>query len=86
MAPSRRWAGQVGAGSTRARDGAGALATPTAAGMALKAWEGIRGAAAAVAAPSWCGLDTPAPVVLPSSQAFVAAALRLAFFVRPQRL
>jgi len=54
--------------------------------MALKAWEGMHGATAAMAAPSWCVLDTPAPVVLPSSQAFEAAALRLAFFVRPQRL
>jgi len=54
--------------------------------MALKSWEGLHGAVAAMNAPSWCGLDTPAPVVLPSSQAFVAAALRLAVFVRPQRL
>jgi hypothetical protein len=54
--------------------------------MALKAWEGLHGGIAATAAPIWRGLDTPAPAVLPSSQAFVAAALRLAFFVRPRRL
>ncbi len=31
---------------------------PTAAAVALKAWEGMRGAIAAMGGPSWGGVDT----------------------------
>ena len=61
------------------------LATPTAAGMALKAWDGRRGGDAAMGPPSWSGMDTPRPVVHPSSQAFAAAASRLVVCVRQPR-
>jgi hypothetical protein len=64
---------------------AGALATPTATVRALKDWDGIGAVAAAMNAPSWGGLGTRWPVVLPFSQAFAAAARRLAALVRPRR-
>jgi hypothetical protein len=64
---------------------AGALAMPTAAMEALKAWDGYGAVAAAMNAPSWSGVGTPWPVVLPFSQAFAAAALRLVALVCPRR-
>jgi len=81
----RRCALQVGAVWARARGGAGASATPTAAVAALKAWDGGGAVAAAMGAPSWGGVGTRAPVVLPFSQAFASAALRLVALVCPWR-